>query len=350
MFVHLGSTEGALIDRYINRHCKNPSSYAELSQLHQLFTLRSRRTLELLLNRSLQRAGRPAVCDVQLGWIDKIPIARSPKLSKGTELGDAILFAYDERRDWNGKLLTGSARAVILQAKVARSTFQLGTPSVPIGTGESSRNEFALLSRWPKFDLYETAGNASACLPSVTVQASSVPPSEAWFIAAPGRALSASAQPSWPCWWMAGKPHPTAGCATTIGELLVGFLAPSSSTLMVGTPFTRQMALAPMGTAGPPADWSGLCNEVQRILRKYQAPPNLFGPSQPRLYSIPLWAQLFIGLDPSARNLIMDAIAGRHGSCSLCHDPSLYPPAPKLKGKVKRIFVVTVTVSRFGED
>ncbi len=350
MFVHLGPTEAARIDRYVNRHCKNPSSYAELSQLHQLFTLRFRRALELLLNRSLQRAGRPAVCDVQLGWIDKIPIARSPLLSKGTELGDAILFAFDERRDLTGKLLTKSARAVILQAKVARSTSQLGTPSVPIGTGVSSKNELALLSSWPSFDLYETARNASACLPSVTVAPSSAPPPEAWFIAAPGRALSASTQPSWPCWWMAGKPHPTAGCTTTIGELLVGLLAPSSSTPVVGTLFTRQTAPAPMGTTARPADWSGLCNEIRRILDRYHAPPSLFGPSQPRLRSIPLWAQLFINLRPSGRRLVMDAAAGGHASCGLCHDPSLYPPVPKLKGKDKRIFVATVTVTRFGED
>ena len=123
MFAHLGPPEAARIDRYVNHCCSNPSTYNELNQLHRLFTQRFRRALELLLNRSLQRAGRPAVCDVQLGWIDKIPIARARLLSTGTELGDAVLFAFDERRDLTGRLLAGSARAVILQAKVARTTF-----------------------------------------------------------------------------------------------------------------------------------------------------------------------------------------------------------------------------------
>ena len=350
MFAHLGSTDAARIDRYVNRHCKNPKSYGELSQLHRLFTLRFRRALELLLNRSIRREGRPAVCDVQLGWIDKIPIARSPSLSKGTELGDAVLFAFDETRDFTGKLHTSRARAVILQAKVARGASQLGAPSVPIGTGMSSRNELTLLSSWPSFNLHETARNASPCLASVTVAPSAAPPAEAWFIAAPGHELSEATQPSWPCWWMAGDPRPSASCATTIGELLVGFLAPSSSTPTVGTPFTRQMAPSPPGGAATSADWSDLCNEIQRILGRHHAPPSLFGPSQPRLHSIPLWAQLFIATHPSGHRSVMDAAASRLCWYDPCYDPFLYSPVPDLEGKGKRVFVVTVTVTRFGKD
>jgi len=350
MFQHLGPFEALRIDRFVNRLCRNPAAYGELNQLHRLFTQPFRRALEMLLNRSLQQDGRPAVCDVRLGWIDKIPIARSASLTRGTELGDAVVFAIDERRDLTGNRLTATAQAVILQAKVARLTSQLSAPSVPIGTGKSSQNELTLLSSWPPFDLHDTSGSRSPCLTNVMVGPTAIPSREAWFIAAPGHALSPLTRPSWPSWWMAGEARGSANCTTTIGDLIVNFLAPSPSAPPVGAPFILRPTPLPGGGAATPANWSDLCNEILRILGLYSAPPSLFGTSQPRVYSVPTWAQLFTCVAASDQAWVTDAASGRLRPHHRYDPPFGYSSFPDWHGEGRKFFVVTVTITRFGGD
>lgn len=355
MIPGLGNKSANAIDAFVNKVCANPPDFGELEQLRRLFTWRFRRGLERLLNGSLNRVGLPTVCDVQIGWIDKIPVARSRSLSSGTELGDAVLFAFDERRDLQGNLVNSAARAAILQAKIATLKKQIEAPAVPVGSSTSTPDELALLSAWPIFDLHATGRSKAKLIQGVNIGPSCSPSPHAWFIAAPGRAPAGSS--GWPCWWMAGATASGAACATTLGELIVAFLAPSTSRVQVGFPFKRQL---PGTSAGPSAnsDWSDLCNEIWQIAKNYTAPPKLFGPSKnvfgpmhPRIYSIPRWATSFLSAAPSGRVAIIDSAAGLHDGTPLWHKTSPFRPVPLgspiAPSKKRGMFIVAITVTSF---
>lgn len=359
MIPNLGLHEAATIDEFINKTCSRPAHFGELQQLRYLVSFRFRRGLERLLNGTLRRGRSHAVCDVRIGWIDKIPIARSKPLGRGTELGDMILFAFEERRDLGGGLLTELSRAAILQAKIATSVAQLAAPSVPIGIGSSTSNELALLSSWPPFALHQTSGSKQPRLKNVTVcPTTPPPPSHGWFIAAPGK--PPTARSGWPCWWMAGQASNGVSCGTTFGELLIGFLTPSASGPRVGYPFNRQRSGTwPPPLASPP-DWSDLCNEVRRILSLYAAPRalfwpdrRLFGPGPPRVYSIPTWANEFVRAPAANRSRVLDQACGwgpfvspRLGTAPF--RPSTYN-VPYLPVEERAMFALAVTITRFGD-
>lgn len=347
MLSHLNASDVAQIDGYVNHFCSRPANYNELSQLHRLFTRSLRRGLERLLNRASLRGRGGGICDVQLAWIDKIPIARSAGLTRGTELGDAVLFAIEQWRDPTGRLLRGRARAAVLQAKIARDVAQLAAPSVPVGTGISSSNELVLLSNWPSFDLYPTAGSASPSLSGVKVTPTGAPPPEAWFIAAPGRGLGAGARAAWPCWWMAGQPSRGAACATTLGTMLVDFLLPAMSGATVGAPFVHRDP-APVGGVATPPDWSDLCNEIRRIAARYHAPPSVFGAGQPRVYSIPFWANQMLA-HPSYHEEVLQLAANPSWRYA---DRPLGPRESGGDGLIRRgrMAVLSVTVTRIGDE
>lgn len=329
MIPGLGPKDVRTIDAFLNNRCSNPAKYDELYQLKMLFTARFRRGLERLLNGTLLHSGRPKICDVQIGWIDKIPIAGAPQLSSGTEIGDAVIFSYDRRVDRHGKTASLDARAVILQAKIATQQTQIVAPTVPINYSASTPDELALLSSWPIFDLRATGASKTDLLKGVAVTSSVRPPPHAWFIAAPGSALGAAAK-GWPSWWMAGRALNGDPCTTTLGQLLVAFLAPTRASPNVGFPFTvgfRSAALSTTGgPLGPPTDWSDLCNTIRWILPRYRAPrskfplpPGHFGPFNPRSYSIPWYASM----PPSRFHSLMKSAAGQplNGERRQARDP-----------------------------
>ncbi len=286
--------EATSIDQFINKTCKGQTGFGELTQLRQLFTARFRRGLERLLNGTMVRTGQQAVCGVELGWIDKIPVAENLVTKEKGELGDAIVFSYEQHLLPSGAVHRSEARGVVLQAKIATTPGQLLQPTVPVTTTPSSRKELALMSAWPRFHLYPTANNRVATLEDVTLSPSAAPPAEGWFLAAPGeRPKNAS---TWPSWWMAGKPLQGAQCDVTLGELLVAFLSPSPGGLDVGRRFAPDQIGAPARPASSPPDWSDLCNAVRRIAMAYEAPRSIFarppwhiGPGLPRIHRLLGW-------------------------------------------------------------
>lgn len=359
MISGLGLSHAEAIDGFVNKHCSAPISFGELEQLRQLFKPAFARALERLLNRTLVRSGATTICDVEFGWIDKIPIAKSSALTKGTELGDAILLAVKEQRDIQGNLVNSTARAAILQAKVARTKAQLTAPTVPIGSGVSTRDELTLLSTWPTFDLKETSGNVTPLLYNVTVAPASlpVPPPHAWFIAAPG--FSSKTASGWPSWWMAGPASSGSKCTKTFGTLLVDFLSASPS---VGEKFAPQSPTSSSGALSVPPDWSDLCNEVGRILKRHLAPASIFGPGAhklgprwPRINSAPFWASALMTVFPQDRDAILSLAAGK----LICTLPKRIrkefapcwecPPTPLPGEGEGRAFVVLVTVTSIAD-
>ncbi|WP_147253539.1 hypothetical protein [Thalassospira xiamenensis] len=346
MFVNLNTAEITKIDRFVDLKCRRPKSYGELNQLYQLFSIDFRQALEILINRSLLGCSQRTICNVELGWIDKIPVVKSSALTKRTELGDAVIFAYDQKCDSQGNLSQIAARAVILQAKVARSKTQLANPEVPVGYGKSTQDEFKLLSGWPQFDLYNTGGTKKPCIQNVNVAPKCSPPSEAWFLVAPGRGIVAANRASWPCWWMAGKASSKARCSTTIGTLLADFFKGSSVSLQVGADFILPGSMSKSSKGKAACDWSDLCNEIRKILLIYKAPVSIFGPSQPRIYSI--LSQNRFTLDERKKLLqLRSTFAGR--GC-LPSRGSINTHSYREWGREKRIPILNFTFTRFDED
>jgi hypothetical protein len=288
MFNNLDASHVVSINAAVHDLCKNPEEYGELAQLRWLFRKGFRRKLQKLLNQSLVNASEDAVYEVGIGWIDKIPLAKSLVLSNKTELGDAMLFSFEDTRNYQGRLLNRRSRAAILQAKVADNGTQMSNPIVPVGTSSSTPRELTLLSEWPLFDLYQTSGHKVSCLTNVSVltaKPTGNPPPHGWFIVAPGRKPEVHEASSWPCWWMAGPAAVHAPCSTTLGEIIVGFLQPGSTAADVGAEFIRVTPHTPQKN-GSSADWDDLCNEVLRILNEYNAPKKLFGEDHDRLVTI----------------------------------------------------------------
>lgn len=357
MIPGLGPTAAGAIDAFLNKHCGNPANFGELQQLRQLFTWQFRRGLERLLNRTLLHSEQPIICDVQICWIDKIPIARASSLTKGTEIGDAVIFSFDQRVDPVGNILSLNARAAMLQAKIATDPAQIATPIVPVNYTSSTQNELQLLSNWPVFNLRATGASKTDLLRGVTVAPPINPAPHAWFIAAPGTMPVASK--GWPSWWMAGRALSGDPCTTTLGQLLVAFLEPSNGNPEVGFPFKSVLrGNVPFANLGPPTDWCDLCNAIKGILPCYGAPKSIFrlppghmGPNFPRGYSIPRHASSYIAAGPSGLRLVQENAAelGANSPASRATDPfrSIRFGGPIVpENRDSGMFILTVTTTR----
>jgi hypothetical protein len=360
MIPGLGSAHASAVDAFINKLCRTPADFRELHQLRHLFTWRFRRGLERLINGTLHRTGRPAVCDVEIGWIDKIPMAEASTLSRRTEIGDAILFCFDESRDKKGNLVTNYARAAILQAKVTDTVGQLAAPTVPVTNSPSSPNELELLSNWPVFELFDTSASSRPSLLGVTVsQSLSRPAPHGWFIAAPGEAPRATS--TWPCWWMAGEALNGAACTTTFGHLLVSFLSPPGAGPQVGAPFSSRGLGTPNSLLLSPADWSDLCNHIRKILRRYRAPrsvfnmgPRVYGPVYPRVYSVSHFGAALLHRGPAGLASLQRCAAGISDDVSLRHGSDPFRPIRRGGPIIPYVeepgmFVVTVRITSLQE-
>lgn len=357
MPVSLLGHEATTIDRFINKTCKGQAGFGELTQLRQLFTARFRRGLERLLNGTMVRTGQHAVCGVELGWIDKIPVAENLLTKEKGEIGDAVVFSYEQHLLPSGAVHRSEARGVLMQAKIATASGQLLQPAVPVTTTPSSRKELALMSAWPQFHLYPTASKLMPTLKDVTLLPMAAPPAEGWFMVAPGeRPKNASA---WPSWWMAGKPMHGAKCDVTLGELLVAFLAPSPGGLEVGRGFAPDQIGAPARPASSPPDWSDLCNAVRRIAMAYEAPRSIFarppwqfGPGLPRIHRLLGW----ISEADARAEMLRSACALHEGITGPCGYGIDDPFRPFRRGgpfvpesEEGGMFVLSVTTTRLKE-
>lgn len=358
MFSNLTATDVARINSLVNQLCRTPKKYGELAQLRRLFRKDFRRNLQWLLNMDIYRSPVPTIYEVGIGWIDKIPLAQSSVLSHKTELGDAMLFSFEDTRNNQGALINRRSRAALLQAKIADNALQMSKPTVPVGTSHSTPRELKLLADWPTFNLYQTSGHKTPCLTDVSVLTTKQPgnpPPHGWFIVAPGSEPDSNEMSSWPCWWMAGSAKDRAPCSTTLGEIIVGFLQPGSTSADVGAEFIRVDPPTPQ-ISGNPASWDDLCNEVLRILDEYNAPKKLFGQDHPRAVGIRFASEIQeiareyrMSERAAYRAILLDWIDYRDWVSS--DDMSSYPPeAIGPEEEDGGMLVLSVTLTRYQEE
>ncbi|HCT8201353.1 TPA: hypothetical protein OT927_004924 [Klebsiella pneumoniae] len=156
---------------------------------------------------------------VEAGWIDKKPLVAFPpalNLPK-VELGDALLIYSNQLVDKERKFISvGEERALIIQAKITGNKLRL--PKVTVTSGESSKKEFELYSKWPSFMLKNKSGYTSLFnLPHPLSKSQPYP--YAFYLAA---RKSYSKNPDWRCHWMGAPSKKTERCNISAGDILLG--------------------------------------------------------------------------------------------------------------------------------
>ncbi|MBR9973339.1 hypothetical protein [Magnetospirillum sulfuroxidans] len=278
------------IDKITRNHAQTTASKGELKQLSTLFGKSYLRELQGLLQGSFtQNPGVQFEVTIRLAWIDKIPLAAiASKLAaiasktERTELGDAVLFAFDELVLSDGtRADITNARAVLLQAKVAKEKSQIVAPKVPISAmAGSTKKEFDLLSMWPVFDLFKASKSATPLAQSIDLRGPKLGTLPyGWYIAAP-RIESGAKSPAathWTSWWMAGPPILNHTCDLTFGAFLQAFFSgakvPSSGNIEVGASFQcKGYPPSPTNLTG----WDRICAEIIAIVENSEAPQSIF--------------------------------------------------------------------------
>lgn len=308
----LGQKEADAIDALAASVCSSPLDFDELPQLRTLFNTTFQSGLEAILQKALNHdpAGKPLV-EVTMGWIDKMPLASSAVFGqtanfrdKRVELGDAILVTYDNLYTSTGELLRQDARAVLLQAKVARQVGHLKTPKVPLTTNSGSAlKELTLLSTWPKFDLFKSSGNSDPLLSNINLGALRGNPSRfAWYVGAPG--IAPPSIPAWKSWWVAGAPKHRSSMDASIGQLFVAFL---TNQMLRGSPIGE--AFKRNGSD----DWSKVCKTVLGLVKGNPAPAFLFGTQTDRYTTISIHALAFLSAGaPTFKPRVVAPFVGMH--------------------------------------
>lgn len=255
----------------------------ELQQLAKLF---KRRALPAVLQTVIEptlRTGRSYREDIEvkLAWIDKRPLAKLARHTKRVELGDAAIFYLDRLR-CRDRITWRPARALILQAKVAKERGQLAAPAVPVNPTRPARDsstarEFDLLSSWSTFDLYATSGSKNALATGITAAPTSLPPGNGWYMAAPWTRPDADAKRAWASPWMCAPAVMAAPCITTLGQLLLAFLR--CDEVGAGLPSAgEEFRFHPDALKKPQgSDWQRVCVEILRLCPKYRLPKALVG-------------------------------------------------------------------------
>ena len=283
------------VDRITRWHGRGGAGQVELDQLGRLFHPRYLRSLHRVLDNAQQTVGPRRSLDVKLAWIDKIPVAEVALKKPWTELGDAAIFAIEGVVSPSGVMGGFSARAVLLQAKIAEAKNQVLKPRVPIAAmRDSTKREYDLLSGWPSFNLYKAGGSkpGSWFMKDVDLRG---PASGAlpfgWYIAAPRpkKQSWAVANGTWPSWWMAGPPVVGHACDTSFGRFLQAALSgdkitTTSGDLAAGEPF--RCASYPPTTSGA-TGWDRVCAEIIRLAEGGSAPQYIATSSVKRLVSMP---------------------------------------------------------------
>jgi hypothetical protein len=273
------------INVLVNSVSKRIHRKKELQQLTELFCDNFIGRLKQILSTALNPAkgSSSEELDFQLGWIDKIPLASvASQFQEKVELGDVVVLAFKHSYEARTQRLYNSrACALILQAKVTNDERQLTNPTVPVTPLKGSTlRELALLSSWPKFDLYATARSKVPLVNDIHLKtnSTSIPP-YGWYIVAPNiTGLRPSLGTQWPSWWMAGAAKKGNCCDISFGALLVHFLKETpittdGTTVPVGHEFTWRGKLPSVLTG---TDWTRLCHEIIKLLPTYCLPPSLF--------------------------------------------------------------------------
>lgn len=292
MSLILSPQNGKEIDSEILEIYKQKLGGGELSQLAKLFKGKGLPDRLLTILRSTLRVPvryYREELEIKLAWIDKRPLAKLANQPKRGELGDAAFF-YFEILQHNGKASHQQARALIMQAKVAKEPKQIASPTVPVNPSNPSPNsstarEIDLMSQWRTFDLYKTSRSRSAIVKGVSIAPQSRPPAHGWYMATPGKHPKGSQAKAWESPWMCGPAAMGAPCAVTLGELLRSFFTFDTVTAGCNAlpeagatfKFDPSYMTTPVGNG-----WDRLCVEILRLCPNNQLPKSLFGNTGPR--------------------------------------------------------------------
>lgn len=241
---------------------ENGHAKGELANLAKLFSDEALSLYAQALHNGLQ-PGSEAWADV--AWIDKRPIARLAKKGVGAELGDMLLIV--NHIDPAGPV---SSRACILEVKKSDSE---AIKPVPVTTGKSTKNQFAILSSWPTiYELAATGNSRSDLLMNiVTNDDSSLDVlAQAWYAVV--RPLSSEKHH-----WMAAPAIKGASFAHSLGDLFTACcrarslcVSDSGRSLEVGRYFKPDLTL------NEPPNWDSLVNKILSVADRYDLPQSYF--------------------------------------------------------------------------
>jgi hypothetical protein len=281
------------IDRAISLQYQGASGFGELAQLRRLFSP----AFVSDLQQALAADQAKGAVTVTLGWIDKRPYAdmtvsgtkdaHQNPITRPVELGDAAIFVMEVTR-LKDQTIRSRIRGLIVQAKAAPTA---SLPKVPVTALSpshpncSTNKELALLSNWPKFDLYLANGRRGPILDTFTLPKCSSPPSYGWYAAAPGsRSSGWDTSGYWRSRWMCAPAVKGHLCDSTLGEVIEALFKRSSiDKVPVGADCTMTYSVYQIGA--PPilpnvTEWDRLCATlVQLTANNRQAtagPPGLF--------------------------------------------------------------------------
>jgi hypothetical protein len=223
--------------------------------------------------------------EIKLAWIDKRPLAKLKNETSRVELGDAAIFFFDIAKVGQRYLYNREARALLLQAKVAKEKRQIAQPVVPVNpsvppTSSSTARELALMSSWAQFDLYAASGSTEPVVRNISVAQAKRPPPNGWYMATPKIQPDARDAAAWTSPWMCAPSASGSRCTVTFGSLLWHFLTASTFTNRtirlpeagVNFNFDPQYLANPSGNG-----WDRLCIEILRLCRRNNLPRSLFG-------------------------------------------------------------------------
>lgn len=288
------------IDKIIDAQYSGLHGSGELQQLAHLFSNDFWLDFEELLRDKLNAAKGPYSREVSvgLGYIDKIPVARfDPSvndihgnlITEGTELADAAVIFIDKVLMPNGKHRQ-HASALLLQAKQAEDADlpkQVPIVSLPTSPNASTLKELALLTDWPKFDLYFGGNSGQALQRGYVINngSGSVQP-QAWFIGAPP-SMSTPWSSAGTHHWIAGPSANATNCTYSLGQLLEAMLTANGTltgTKGVGQNFNFDLGrLVPhprhadqIASSSTPPTWDDLCHQILLACNRYKLPRSLF--------------------------------------------------------------------------
>lgn len=288
------------LDKLINKQYVDLVKTSELYQLSKLFNpFFIKELLELIKPELARYKSYKQSLDIALCWIDKRPLADFSKrkvrdhnnneVTKKVEIADAAFYFFNENGCYQGgqeKITYESSISLLYQAK--RST-SITAPVVPVGTSKAKNNstakELALLSSWPKFDLYKTSGNKSPTYSDMEINCPKgrVPP-YGWFGVCPPTKANA-----WKCRWMCGPSKKGSKCDHTLGELLSALL--TRSTLGTDKVYSgKEFKFDPSWISGQKlngeSSWDVLNNEILSQCKESFLPKSIFTSDTKRLIAV----------------------------------------------------------------
>lgn len=248
----------------------------ELENLGKLFSPAARIAYAQALATGLVKGGSASV---DVAWIDKRPIAIFNAGDAGAELGDMMLVIFE--RYGSGPL---ESRACLLEVKQSPTD---PVPPVPVTDGQSTRNQFKILSTWePIHAVKKTSTNKDTLLTNVVTKTCGLEDAlaQAWYVAVkPPPSSGVVTNP-----WVAAPAIAGSEFNFTLGELFVACARGESLTdkislkpIRVGKSFKLNHTLqAPYG-------WDALINTIiDKVTQQYRMPPKYYGwPAAMRYFS-----------------------------------------------------------------